>query len=392
MRVAVVNELRHRAGDLNEYLLLRAIHSVASGYVPAEAVIVAGELTDGPPEEGFLTDLFASLARKKVELPVIWLARPSGVTLPEVPAQLGGEEPAALLNRIRQAGALPEFHLPPYEIAVADCRADGSIRLERQAMTIPEVPGMTDYHIHTELAYCSENMNLPRALEMARISRIEHASFIEHSGHLYFRKEDYWAGRWVWGTRGTSEGCPVQNRTAGLREVFRQGAEAGDFYYGLELDVDRKGEVVLDRRDRDLAQLRLGAVHQLDERYDRHVAKRQFLLLTESLLSYGIHVLAHPFRIFLWSGLEKPEAVFEPVADLLKRYGTAAELNFHGNTPDLEFFDICLKKGVKIAFGSDSHNLYEVGFFLPHMKFVKDLGAAGKLDEILYQFKPESLS
>ena len=84
--------------------------------------------------------------------------------------------------------------------------------------------------------------------------------------------------------------------------------------------------------------------------------------------------------------LPEPPELYEPVAELLKQYGVAAEINFHQNEPRLEFFDLCLKKGVKLSLGSDSHNLYEVGFFLPHFRFLTELGVMGRLDEVLFQF------
>ncbi|MBS5533181.1 hypothetical protein KH017_20530, partial [bacterium] len=88
--------------------------------------------------------------------------------------------------------------------------------------------------------------------------------------------------------------------------------------------------------------------------------------------------------------MAKPKELYEPVAELLRRYGVAAEVNFHQNDPEPEFFEICLKKGVKIALGSDSHNLYEVGFFLPHFRFLAELGVAGRLDEVLYHFPEQA--
>ena len=48
-------------------------------------------------------------------------------------------------------------------------------------------------------------------------------------------------------------------------------------------------------------------------------------------------------------------------------------------------FELCLKKGVRLSLGSDSHNLYEVGFFLPHFRFLRELGVAGKLDEVIFR-------
>ena len=64
--------------------------------------------------------------------------------------------------------------------------------------------------------------------------------------------------------------------------------------------------------------------------------------------------------------------------------GVAAEINCHaGYRPNPEFFALCLKHGVKLSLGTDSHNLYEVGFIMPHLRILKAIDAYGKLDEVL---------
>ena len=63
----------------------------------------------------------------------------------------------------------------------------------------------------------------------------------------------------------------------------------------------------------------------------------------------------------------------------------AAEINFHGNEPYPEFLELCIREGVKISLGSDSHNLYEVGFFHPHLALLRDLGVYDRLDSVLFR-------
>lgn len=392
MKVAVVSNPRHRAGDLIEFLMLRAVHTFHR-FVPVDLLMIEGEFGDA--EEGFLSELFRSIKHRKVTLPIIWLPHGTGWNLPPAPEAVDGNgqtvAPAVLLERIRAAaGGFPEFRCSPFEATVAELGADGSIRTERCAMIVPEYPGIGDYHVHTRAAYCSENMDIPKALEMAQLSNLAEIAFTEHSGQLYFCADDYWNGRYVWRTRGTEAGCRVFPRMAEYEETLREGAAAGKFRHGFELDVDRNGDVALDAADRRVAQVRLGAVHHLAERFDPHIAVRQFLFCTESLLKYGVHILAHPFRIFAWSGLPEPPELYEPVAELLRQYGAAAEINFHQNEPRLEFFELCLRKGVKLSLGSDSHNLYEVGFFLPHFRFLDELGVMGRLDEVLFRFQENS--
>ena len=99
MKVALISNPRHRAGDRMEFLLLRAAHWL-SRFEPADLLLVTGELTAGnaAPEPGFLEAFYASLARRKSELPVIF---PGAVE----PVTVCGESlaPAALAGRIREA-------------------------------------------------------------------------------------------------------------------------------------------------------------------------------------------------------------------------------------------------------------------------------------------------
>ena len=106
--------------------------------------------------------------------------------------------------------------------------------------------------------------------------------------------------------------------------------------------------------------------------------KNEFLRQTKALLDHQVNILAHPFRIFRRSGLPVPAELFSVVADMLKETSTAAEINFHTNDPEPEFFAICAEKGVKIALGSDSHNLYEIGEFYAHFELMDKLGISAE--------------
>ena len=81
MKVALISNPRHRAGDRMEFLLLRAAHWL-SRFEPADLLLVTGELTAGnaAPEPGFLEAFYASLARRKSELPVIFPGMPLIIT------------------------------------------------------------------------------------------------------------------------------------------------------------------------------------------------------------------------------------------------------------------------------------------------------------------------
>ena len=43
--------------------------------------------------------------------------------------------------------------------------------------------------------------------------------------------------------------------------------------------------------------------------------------------------------------------------------------------------------GVELSFGSDAHNLYEVGEFAPHLALLESCGFDGDLGEILVNLR-----
>ena len=115
------------------------------------------------------------------------------------------------------------------------------------------------------------------------------------------------------------------------------------------------------------------------------------MFLCEAAFRDGVQALAHPFRIFSLNGIgvkyPVPEELFVQLADLLKKYSVAAEINFHCNQPEEEFFALCVQKGVKISLGSDTHNLYAVGEFYPHIKLLDKIapGWRSNPQEIMVQ-------
>jgi histidinol phosphatase-like PHP family hydrolase len=68
---------------------------------------------------------------------------------------------------------------------------------------------------------------------------------------------------------------------------------------------------------------------------------------------------------------------------MLRKNNVAAEINFHGNLPPAEFYRLCLKAGIKLTFGSDSHNLCDIGEFTPHLALLRSIGFNGDMNDIL---------
>jgi len=261
---------------------------------------------------------------------------------------------------------VPAFTAPDFSM-----RINGKQIIE---LGIPDIPDLTDFHLHTSLAYCSENMEIAKAIELEHLSGAKHINFAEHSGQLYCTPEVYWSNRFVWNRRD-----PADSRAQSYLSLAEKNA-GPNHTFGLELDVDRDA-IVSDVPG--LSGFRIGAIHFLENNLTYEEKKQDFMRRLDALLSSGIDILAHPFRVFLKGGLPIPEDLFEPVAEKLVQAGVAAEINFHTNHPQPEFVELVLKKGGKLSFGTDSHNLCEAGYLKPHYEFCKQLGIAGKLDEVL---------
>ncbi len=377
MILAVVNN--PRCGDLvTESLMLRVIHFFHR-FEHTDILYFRGEIVSEAGFPGIGEAMRGSVRLRRIRLNTVWPADFGPQPRSAAPEIRDSEQIFA--KAAEQGGPPAEFSFPDYRVTVYEL--DGGVLRSRRDISMVNAgeSGLIDFHMHTELAYCGENMNMKDALRLAGLNRLRDIAFVEHSGQLYYTESDFMGGNFRWGH------TPESDRMAELRRVYADGEKYGSFRYGLEVDADNWSNVVLRDTDRDYARIRLGAIHFLPHGRcggNGPELNRHFMERVEALLKSGVDILAHPLRIFAWSGLEKPEELYEPLADLLKKYGVAAEVNFHSNSPEPEFFDLCVRKGVKISLGSDSHNLYEVGFLYPHIRFLKQLGVWERRDEVLY--------
>ena len=258
------------------------------------------------------------------------------------------------------------------------------VHIRTHALRMPEELALVDTHVHTQLAYCNENMNIARALRLADDFGLKGVAFSEHSGQLYFDNETYWPGKFL--TEGIRSTQGRQRRMGDYLDALRQ-AGCPENARALEVDCDFNGDLVLESGDRAHFSFLAGAVHHLHAldhpKPDMDAVSDAFLATLQRFLSKGIRVLAHPFRVFRRGGVETPEALFEPTVRLLREHDVAAEINFHTNEPPQAFVRLCLEAGVKLTLGSDAHNLYEVGEFAPHLALIGACGFDGDLRDIL---------
>lgn len=249
-----------------------------------------------------------------------------------------------------------------------------------------------DFHCHTQLAYCASDISVDEALARAREFGVGRQNFTEHSGQLYMARSDFWAAKFlsdpdIW----LGDRASATQRMTSFRDMIRQyrSAYVG---FGLETDCDGAGRLMVAEEDLEALDVLVGAVHFLpdcaSENPSPAVVKREFMKFTESLVSGGVNILAHPFRVFHRHGLAEPEELYAPVAELLLAHGCAAELNMHGYEPEPEFYTVCMERGVKISLGSDSHALWEVGGFQGHLALLRRAGAPSDLSPILLTGSP----
>lgn len=271
----------------------------------------------------------------------------------------------------------------PFEYTIVEIDAGGKISCLRENLAMPSELGLVDHHVHTRMAYCNENMDIPKSIAIAKLLGLEGIVISEHSSHLYFNQESYMQRMQF------SQGLPSSRKNDRTAEYFAMYAtEADDICrLGMEVDYDCRGKKVIEPDIWSNLQFRNGAVHILksiiNKSQDTKLVDAEFLFLTEAITASEVDVLAHPFRVFGREGLKLPRHLFGPTIDILKRYGTAVEINYHTNEPSAEFFYMCIENGIKLSLGSDAHNLYEVGEFYPHLKFLHEIAPDYDLNDLL---------
>ncbi len=255
----------------------------------------------------------------------------------------------------------------------------------KHELTLPSEHGLFDGHTHSHYAYCSENMDVQTSLRLARLFHLGGLAVTEHADHLYVNSQQLRRQEHV--LRDTRE--LAVGPDSRMHDFWINAAQwrADSIRVGLEVPANFLGSAIVIKEDLERCDLVLGAIHHLrelkNENPDARRASEEYLGMLRALLKTGIHVLAHPFRIFRWSKspIPPPSSLLEATADLLLEYGVAAELNSHKNEPIPAFVEMCLERGVPLALGSDAHEPAEVGYLFPQIDLIQRLG--GKLSELM---------
>ncbi|MBN1518259.1 metallophosphoesterase [Candidatus Sumerlaeota bacterium] len=279
------------------------------------------------------------------------------------------------------AGALCEAPFRYYEIEIDAGRTE----IREHQIQWPASLQLMDLHSHTEFAYCSQDMELALTPLIAREIGLDGVAITEHSGQLYFSRDDFWSAEYI--HRGIKGAASKHNRRD---EYLRQARQlrADDVCIGLEVDCDAHGDPVMRPNDREDFDVLLGALHYMPiheiRNQDPEKVYDLFLAQMERFTACGIDVLAHPFRLLSVNGLPIPERVWRALLELLRINHVATELNFHHIAPQSEYVRACIDAGVKITLGSDAHQIHKIGELGPHLRLLQELGYDGELKDILF--------
>ncbi len=263
--------------------------------------------------------------------------------------------------------------------------------ISRVALALEGHPHIQDFHIHTEFAYCAEDITMAEVLNRLPLLGLSCVGFVEHADQLYLPREGFWARRDM---HDPAALCAARDAGHARYRAFRNAVRplcTRPPFLGLEAEPasDGRGLAVLPE-DRDGPDYWIGAIHHFGPLDVRRLTAREredlFLRGVRQVVAAGVHILAHPFRYFPKElGIPEPENLYRPVVEYLAETGTAAEINFHTYAPRPEFYALCLKRGVRLTLGSDAHALVDVGDLHPHLDLLKEIGAWGRLDEALWR-------
>ena len=236
-----------------------------------------------------------------------------------------------------------------------------------------------DYHVHTTLSYCHEgDLTVDNLIKAARKRGLEGFAVTDHSSHIYFdrpavSRHEYLLDHDVFLEKLASGGDSFQEYLDMLA-----GYRSANVLTSTEVDVAVNGELILDPRHRDHLDVLLGGIHWLpciDGEFDSKTFLIQFMDFTMMLLETDIHILTHPTRIFRRRKLEVPQEVVRPIVRRAKERGVAIEINSHSQKdPNAYFVQACIDEGVKLAMGTDTHNIVEIGDFSHHKALLAELG------------------
>ncbi len=245
--------------------------------------------------------------------------------------------------------------------------------------------GVWDTHIHTELAYCCDDLAAPDTLvRRAREMNVAGMCIVEHAAQLLVSDDDFWKQRFIF-----DPDLWIRRSHDRMEAYFKlvEPLRSDTMRIGLEIEIDHTGQLTCHEEDLARIDFRLGAVHWLPEDDTGWTSAQRvagFLRATERLLACDVDALAHPMR-YLYKTQSITHEACQAVATMLAETNTVCEINFHTHSPWPEFLEACLERNVKFTLGSDAHAMWELGNFGAYIAILKDAAGTDDLTEHLWQ-------
>lgn len=244
-------------------------------------------------------------------------------------------------------------------------------------------PAFFDCHAHTaDLSECcSKGIGVDTFVEAVRtLPQLAGVAITNHGFSTYLPADICWSGDFItdpslfdthrqWGNRRLEQ--HLQQVEACASDALRTG---------MEVELMQDGRLTVDPSFRARLDVLIGSVHFLPhldpERMTAVVLGRSWRQHTERLMRTGIDILGHPFRwLVLQAGLPVTPARLDAVLSAALETGVALEINAHKCVPgDLEMLRGCARRGVPVAFGTDTHRPHEIGCFDYHLGLLRDAG------------------
>lgn len=240
-----------------------------------------------------------------------------------------------------------------------------------------------DNHVHTCYGYCAEKNMLPSSsIEIAE--QVDYGiCLVEHTGQLYVGSEDFWTGNFVnYPEIIHDSDADRMDEYIGFITDYR----SDNVKTGMEVDLDKNGNLTILDKHKDCWDILIGAVHFFPK-YFKDDMESGFMWAVERYANSDVDILAHPFRTLRHKGFNVGKRLYKQVVDLLRDKNIAVEINYHNNEPDADFFKMCLDNDIKISFGSDSHSLYEVCRLQQHIILLESIAGEKNLDNIIFKHK-----
>ncbi|MFC1714569.1 PHP domain-containing protein [Candidatus Poribacteria bacterium] len=248
-----------------------------------------------------------------------------------------------------------------------------------------------DYHVHTTLSYCHEGeLTIDNLVKAAQETDLEGFAITDHSAHVYFDRPTVSRHQYLLNYDIFLETLESGN------DKFEKYLDMIDMYRtanvltGTEVDVAANGKLIFDSQHRDRLDVLLGGIHWLpcvDSEFDNRTLRVQFMDYTMMLLETDIDILTHPTRIFRRRKMEVPREVVHPIVRRAKEKGVAIEINGHTQRdPDEYFVRACINEGVKLAMGTDTHSITEIGNFSYQRELLAKLGVSEEeMDTLVFK-------